>query len=47
MPLLWPNLRANFNAASLASKPVEQKNTLVKPDNSTSLAARASWLGMW
>ena len=47
MPLSWPNLRAIFKAASLASKPELQKNTLLKPDNSTSLSANCCCKGMW
>ena len=46
-PLSWPNLRAIFSAASLASRPVLQKKALVRPDSSTSLAASCSWPGMW
>jgi hypothetical protein len=42
MPLSWPYLRAIFSAASLASSPVQQKNTLVMPERSVSLAASFS-----
>ena len=47
MPLSWPNLRASLSAASLASSPVEQKNTFVMPESATSLAANASCRGTW
>ena len=47
MPRSWPYLRASLIAASLASRPVQQKKALVRPDNSTSLAASFSWLGTW
>ena len=40
-------LRAIFKAASLASKPELQKNTLLMPDNSTSLSANCCCKGMW
>ena len=45
MPLSWPNLRASLMAASLASNPVEQKNTLRMPESSTNLAANCSCKG--
>ena len=36
MPWSWPNLRAILSAASLASRPELQKNTLLMPERSTS-----------
>ena len=39
MPWSWPNLRASLIAASLASQPELQKNTLSMPESSHSLAA--------
>ena len=47
MPRSCPYLRASLSAPSLASRPVQQKNTLVMPDSSTSVAARRSWFGTW
>mmetsp|Transcript_11759 Transcript_11759/g.27449 ORF Transcript_11759/g.27449 Transcript_11759/m.27449 type:complete len:631 (-) Transcript_11759:1616-3508(-) len=47
LPRSWPNLRAIFSAASLASRPLLQKKTLVRPDSSQSLLASSSCKGTW